>query len=100
MAAIGDDDQVHISDALAVIAASWGVLMAASPILQIRRMVERRSSDDLSLSYFSVLMVGFTVWAAYGISLGNLAIIVPNSVAFLIGLATIVIALRYRSGPV
>ena len=99
MAVIGDDDHVHISDALAVMAASWGVLMAASPILQIRRMVERRSSDDLSLSYFSVLMVGFTVWAAYGISLGNLAIIVPNSVAFLIGLATIVIALRYRSGP-
>jgi MtN3 and saliva related transmembrane protein len=61
-------------------------------------MIERRSSADLSLSYFSVLMVGFTVWAAYGISLGNAAIIVPNSVAFVIGLATILIALRYRGG--
>jgi MtN3 and saliva related transmembrane protein len=89
---------VNVSDTLAVVAASWGVLMAASPVLQIRRMIERRSSADLSLSYFSVLMVGFTVWAAYGISLGNAAIIVPNSVAFVIGLATILIALRYRGG--
>jgi len=89
---------VNVTDTLAVLAAGWGVLTAASPVLQIRRMVERRSSADLSLSYFSVLMVGFTVWAAYGISLGNLAIVLPNSVAFIVGLVTIVIALRYRSG--
>jgi hypothetical protein len=33
---------------------------------------------------------------AYGWSLGNLAIIVPNSVAFLVGVATVIIALRLR----
>jgi uncharacterized protein with PQ loop repeat len=85
------------SDTLAVVAATWGVLMAASPLLQIRRMLERRSSDDLSLSYLAVLMVGFVLWVAYGVSIRNLAIIVPNTVAFAIGLATILVALRYRS---
>lgn len=87
-----------MTDILAVLAASWGVLMAISPLLQIRRMLQRRSSADLSLSYLGVLLVGFTLWIAYGISLGNLALIIPNGVAFSVGLATVVIAFRYRTG--
>jgi len=42
---------VVVTDALAVLAASWGVLMALSPILQVRRMVERRSSADISIAW-------------------------------------------------
>ena len=86
-----------MTDALAVIAASWGVMMALSPVLQLRRILERRSSADLSITYLSVLQVGFTLWVAYGLSLGNLAIAVPNTVAFLVGAATIAIALRFRN---
>jgi MtN3 and saliva related transmembrane protein len=86
-----------VTDALAVVAASWGVMMALSPVLQLRRILERRSSADLSIAYLSVLQVGFTLWIAYGLSLGNLAIAVPNGVAFLVGAATIAIALRFRN---
>lgn len=85
-----------MTDSLAVLAATWGVLMALSPILQIRRMLVRRSSDDVSIGYFVVLLVGFVLWLAYGIALGNAALIVPNFVAFTIGLSTIVIAYRFR----
>jgi MtN3 and saliva related transmembrane protein len=86
-----------VTDALAVVAASWGVMMALSPVLQLRRILERRSSADLSITYLSVLQVGFTLWIAYGVSLGNLAIAVPNTVAFLVGAATIAIAFRFRN---
>jgi MtN3 and saliva related transmembrane protein len=92
---------VLVTDALGVLAATWGVLMAISPSLQIRRILERRSSRDISISYLAVLQVGFTLWVGYGLALGNAAIVVPNGVAFLVGVATIVIALRYRgaAGP-
>ena len=86
-----------MADALAILAASWGVMMAISPAFQLRRILERRSSADISIAYLAVLQVGFTLWIAYGISLGNVAIIVPNSVAFLVGAATIAIALRFRN---
>jgi MtN3 and saliva related transmembrane protein len=86
-----------VTDALAVLAASWGVMMAISPVLQLRRILERRSSADISIAYLAVLQVGFTLWVAYGVSLGNVAITVPNSVAFLVGAATIAIALRFRN---
>ena len=86
-----------MTDALGVLAASWGVLMAISPLLQIRRMLARRSSADVSITYLSVLQVGFTLWILYGWALGNPAIMVPNSVALVIGAATIAIAVRYRN---
>jgi len=86
-----------LSDTLAVLAASWGVLMAVSPALQIRRIVARRSSDDVSIGYLAVLLVGFALWIGYGVSLPNLAIIVPNAVALVVGIVTVVVARRYRT---
>jgi hypothetical protein len=45
-----------------------------------------------------VLQIGFTLWVAYGISLGNAAIFAPNAVAFAVGLVTIALAVRFRGG--
>lgn len=81
---------------LAVAAAAWGVLMGISPVLQIRRMLRQRSSRDVSVGYFTILLVGFGLWISYGIAARNLALIVPNTVAMIIGAATIAIAVRLR----
>jgi MtN3 and saliva related transmembrane protein len=86
-----------MSDVLAVMAASWGVVMALAPLLQIRRMLERRSSADVSTAYLAVLEVGFVLWIVYGLSIGNPAIVVPNVVAFTIGAATIAVVVRFRT---
>jgi len=85
-----------MTTALAVAAASWGVLMGISPLLQIRTVVRRRSSGDVSLGYFAVLLVGFVLWIAYGLAIGNLALIVPNSVAFVVCVVTLGVAARFR----
>jgi len=81
---------------LAVAAATWGVLMGVSPLLQIRRMLRQRSSRDVSVGYFTILLVGFGLWIGYGIASRNLALLVPNTVALLIGVSTVAIALRLR----
>jgi uncharacterized protein with PQ loop repeat len=83
---------------LAVAAAVWGVLMGASPVLQIRRMLRQRSSRDVSISYFAVLLVGFVLWLSYGIAARNMALIVPNGVALLIGGSTIAVAVQLGHG--
>lgn len=85
---------------LAVLAAVWGIAMGLSPVLQIRTMLRTRSSRDVSVAYFIVLNVGFVLWAAYGISITNAAVIVPNFVALTVGSITIAVALRVRSGRV
>ena len=83
---------------LAIVAATWGVLMGVSPVLQIRRMLRQGSSRDVSIGYFAVLLVGFLLWISYGIAARNLALIVPNTVALLIGATTIAVALRLGRG--
>ena len=86
-----------VTTALAIAAASWGVIMALSPLLQIRRMMRRRSSADLSIGYFMVLIVGFSLWIAYGTSISNYALVIPNVVALAVAVATIGVAASYRS---
>jgi len=81
---------------LAVAAAVWGIAMGLSPLLQIRRMRETRSSRDVSVPYFLVLNVGFLLWFMYGLSSSNLTVALPNVVAFTVGTITIVTALRLR----
>ena len=81
---------------LAFSAATWGIAMAVSPVLQIRKIVHHRSSHGVSVGYMSVLFVGFLLWLAYGIALGNWAMIVPNIVAAVVIVATMAVTLRYR----
>jgi len=83
-----------IETGLAVAAAAWGVLMGVSPVLQIRQMLRQRSSRDVSIGYFVILLIGFLLWIGYGIAARNLALIVPNTVALLIGASTIAVALH------
>jgi len=81
---------------LAVAASSWGVLMGIAPLLQIRRMLRERSSRDVSLGYFMILLAGFLLWISYGVAAGNLVLVIPNSVALVVGAALIMVALRIR----
>jgi MtN3 and saliva related transmembrane protein len=81
---------------LGIAAAGWGGLMALSPLLQIRRIVVRRSSADVSLAYLAVLQIGFALWVAYGVALGNSVIVVPNFMALVIGALTIFVTWRHR----
>ena len=43
---------------------------------------------------WGVLMIGFVLWMSYGIAAHNLALIVPNAIALLIGGGTIAVAVQ------
>ena len=81
---------------LAVAAATWGVAMALSPVLQMRAILATRSSRSVSVAYQQVLLVGFLLWLAYGIAIENAALIVPNTIAAVVSAATIVVSRRFR----
>ena len=88
-----------IETVLGVLAAAWGILMAISPGLQIRKMLLHESSREVSIAYFWVLLVGFALWIAYGLTIDNYFLVVPNAVAFTVCATTIAVALRYRAKP-
>jgi uncharacterized protein with PQ loop repeat len=70
--------------------------MGLAPILQIRRMLRQRSSREVSLGYFAILLAGFGLWIGYGAAAGNVWLVVPNGIALLTGLVLVAVALRLR----
>lgn len=82
--------------ALGVTAATWAVVMALAPVLQIREIVRHRSSHGLSVTYLLVLIVGFVLWVAYGAATSNVPLVIPNTLAAIVMSVTVLIAVRYR----
>lgn len=82
--------------ALAVAVTIYGVFMAAAPIIQIRVILRNRSSQDVSLGYFGVLLVGFALWFSYGVARDEIPLIVANAVAMTAASSLIAVALRFR----
>jgi MtN3 and saliva related transmembrane protein len=93
---VSDVEEMHVESTLGVIAATWAIAMALGPVLQIRKILEHRSSRGLSIGYFLILLVGFLLWLAYGIAASSLVLVIPNVVAATVTAATIAVALRYR----
>jgi hypothetical protein len=70
--------------------------MSVSPLLLIRAIRMRSSSAGVSIGYLIVLEVGFALWFAYGLALANVALLVPNGVAFLVNGAAMAVAFVHR----
>ena len=85
-----------MSTYLAVAAAAWGVAMSFAPLLQIRAIRAHGSSQAVSVGYQLVLLVGFVLWLAYGISIHNVPLMLTNTVAAVVSAATIVVVRRFQ----
>jgi uncharacterized protein with PQ loop repeat len=85
-----------LTTVLGVLAGAFGVCSGASPLLQAMRTHQRRSSEDVSLSFLGVLLAGGLAWLAYGIALRNAALILANGIAVIGTLTAIGVALRWR----
>ena len=83
-------------DIFGPIASFMGVLMSLSPIFQIRRVVDRRHSDDVSIAMPIVIAVGAAAWIAYGFAASDIYLIVPNVVGVIANTTSVVVVHRYR----
>lgn len=81
---------------LAGMAAIFGILMGVAPLLQARRILKLKSSHDISIGFFSVVVVGQFTWVAYGIALGNAAVIVSNGCGMFVNIFIIIVTLVIR----
>jgi len=85
-----------MTDVLPLVAGAWGVLMGLAPLLQIRTILQRRSSADVSIASMAVLLVGFVLWLAYGLSIGDGALIATNATALTVTATAIAVTLAFR----
>ncbi len=79
-----------------MLAAIAGLVMGVAPLMQAVRCRRRRCADDVSPAWLAVIAGGTLVWALYGFSLDNWAVIVPNLVGCLASAATLAVVVSVR----
>ncbi len=86
------------SHQLALVAAVYGVVSSLSPSLQILRMRRAGSSESLSRSYVMIGAGGYMIWFTYGLSLGNMPLIVADAIGAVMQLTVLWWAYRLGDG--
>ena len=89
---------LELIDLTGVVATVYGIGGALSILLQARQMLARRASCDVSLRFLGVYVGGYAIWLLYGLSLGNVPIVLVHALGLVCGAVTLAIALRLR-GP-
>jgi len=85
---------------LEMIATFYGVGAAAAVLLQLRQLLERGSSCDVSARFFAVYTGGYVIWLLYGLSIASMPLIVVDLVGLVCGGATLAVTLRLRGSLV
>jgi uncharacterized protein with PQ loop repeat len=84
------------SQLLALAATGYGVFAALAALLQMREMLRRRSSCDVSARFFAAYAGGYAIWLLYGLSVRDVPLIVVDVAGLLCGGATLAVALSLR----
>ena len=62
---------------------------------QVIRTWRTRSTGDISLGMFSVMVWATTLWLLYGLAVGDVSIIVSNSICLILSATILYFKLRY-----
>jgi len=81
---------------LSFVATAYGVLAALAALLQMRQMLRRRTSCDVSARFFATYTGGYAIWLLYGLSAGDVPLIVVDTAGLLSGCVTLAVALSLR----
>jgi uncharacterized protein with PQ loop repeat len=81
---------------LATLATAYGLVAAASALLQVRRMAARGTAGDVSLTFLSLYVNGHLIWLAYGLTIASVPLIVVEAVGLVFGGWALALALHLR----
>ena len=84
------------SQPLALAATGYGVFAALATLVQMRQMFRRRASCDISARFFAAYSGGYAIWLLYGLSVGDVPLIVVDAAGLLCGGLTLAVALSLR----
>lgn len=74
-----------------------GISMSLGGLPQVYRMYQRKTSDDISILAYLILIHGLCWWFYYGIIIDSLCLIVTNVICLIIDIPILIMIVRYRS---
>jgi len=73
-----------------------GISMALSGLPQGYRIWKRKTSDDISISLWIILLNGVMWWFVYGITIGSISLIITNSTCLVLDSIVLFLIIRYK----
>jgi len=71
-------------------------VLELNPLFQTIKSVKRKSVKDISIfTFLSITVIG-TLWLIYGLSIGNIPLIIGNTFKLFASLSVVVIYFMYR----
>ena len=64
---------------------------------QIYRMWKRKTSDDISIALWIIMIHGIVWWLIYGIKIGSISLVVTNSVCLVLDSFVLMMIIKYRT---
>ena len=81
---------------LGTVATAWGIVGAASSLLQARKLVRTQSAESVSVGFLAKYLGGYVAWALYGLAIESTPLIVVDILGICASGVTVVTALRVR----
>ena len=71
----------------------------SSTVPQIRKALRTRKSDDVSIRFIIVLIIGLSFWVMYGIGKNDIVLIIGNSIAVALNTFMLLLKIKYSKSP-
>ena len=71
----------------------------SSTVPQIRKALRTRKSDDVSIRFIIVLIIGLSFWVMYGIGKNDIVLIIGNSIAVALNTFMLLLKIKYSKNP-
>jgi MtN3 and saliva related transmembrane protein len=85
-----------ILPAIGFIATGFAV---SSTVPQISKALRTKKSDDISLRFIVVLIIGLSFWVIYGIGKKDVVLIIGNSIAVILNTILLILKIKYSRDP-
>jgi MtN3 and saliva related transmembrane protein len=71
----------------------------SSTVPQIRKALRTKKSDDVSIRFIIVLIIGLSFWVIYGIGKNDIVLIIGNSIAVALNTFMLFLKIKYSKSP-
>ena len=71
----------------------------SSAVPQIRKALRTKKSDDVSIRFIIVLIIGLSLWVVYGIGKNDIVLIMGNFIAVALNTFMLFLKIKYSKNP-
>ncbi len=71
----------------------------ASTVPQIKKALKTKDTDDVSIRFLIVLIVGLSLWVVYGIGRADMIIVIGNSIGASLNIWMLALKVKYSREP-